>query len=222
MNTINGNFIEKSIPNIKNATIALNIGGIDATMTVEKFAAAINAEPVAPYKVFTGLLTQSSGSDELYVENFTITGTQNIVKGTSYFIDVNSENVDFSLIGAPSNVVGTNFIATVDKLNTDFPDITWALRFNTGAPVVTILENTLGNVWFIYGGAGQCAVESDNLFTNLKSTLIVGNCFWETGTGYVLTGFDGTSSGPIKTFSFLNTPVNEYLINTPIEIKVYN
>jgi hypothetical protein len=39
MNTINGNFIEKSIPNTKNATIALNIGGVDATMTVSDFKA---------------------------------------------------------------------------------------------------------------------------------------------------------------------------------------
>ena len=40
MNTINGNFIEKSIPDTKNATLAINIGGVDATITVEKFAAA--------------------------------------------------------------------------------------------------------------------------------------------------------------------------------------
>ena len=55
MNTINGNFIEKSIPNTKNATIAVNIGGVDATMTVEKFAAAI--VPPATYKVYSALLT---------------------------------------------------------------------------------------------------------------------------------------------------------------------
>jgi hypothetical protein len=41
MNTINGNFIEKTIPDTKNATLAVNIGGVDSTMTVEKFGAAI-------------------------------------------------------------------------------------------------------------------------------------------------------------------------------------
>lgn len=39
MNTINGNFIEKSIPNTKNATLNVNIGGVDATMTVSDFKA---------------------------------------------------------------------------------------------------------------------------------------------------------------------------------------
>jgi hypothetical protein len=37
MNTINGNFIEKSIPNTKNTTLNVNIGGVDATMTVSDF-----------------------------------------------------------------------------------------------------------------------------------------------------------------------------------------
>jgi hypothetical protein len=55
MNTLNGNFIEKSIPDTKNATIAINIAGEDATMTVDKFAATL---PVLPYKVYTALLTQ--------------------------------------------------------------------------------------------------------------------------------------------------------------------
>jgi hypothetical protein len=41
MNTINGNFIEKTIPDTKNATLNVNIGGVDSTMTVEKFGAAV-------------------------------------------------------------------------------------------------------------------------------------------------------------------------------------
>ena len=39
MNTINGDFIEKSIPNTKNATLNVNIGGVDSTMTVSDFKA---------------------------------------------------------------------------------------------------------------------------------------------------------------------------------------
>jgi hypothetical protein len=54
MNTTNGNFIEKSIPDNSDATITVNIGGVDSTMTVEKFASAIvipapTPEPVIPY-----------------------------------------------------------------------------------------------------------------------------------------------------------------------------
>jgi len=41
MNTLNGNFIERSIPNTKNATLNVNIGGVDATMTVSDFKANV-------------------------------------------------------------------------------------------------------------------------------------------------------------------------------------
>jgi len=34
MNTPNGNFIEKSIPNTKNATLSVNIGGVDSTISL--------------------------------------------------------------------------------------------------------------------------------------------------------------------------------------------
>ena len=37
MNTTNGDFVEKTIPNTKNATLSVNIGGVDATMTVSDF-----------------------------------------------------------------------------------------------------------------------------------------------------------------------------------------
>jgi hypothetical protein len=59
MNTTNGNFIEKSIPNTKNATIGINIGGVDATMTVEKFAAAIVPTSTVNYKSYVALITQT-------------------------------------------------------------------------------------------------------------------------------------------------------------------
>jgi hypothetical protein len=178
---------------------------------------------VRPYQVFTALLTQSGESAEIYVENFSTSGAQNIVKGTSYFIDINSENVDFSSIGAPSNVVGTNFIATVDKLNTDFPDTTWALVYNAGAPVATVLENTIGNVWFSYNYIGNYACNSNSLFTNNKSTIVIGNLNWDGGFGIIKSGFDGTTYAVIVTANMEGTaPIDNVLYNMPIEIRVYN
>jgi len=118
-----------------------------------------------PYKVYTALLTQSGGDVISYIENFSTLGSQNIIKGVTYRIDVNDENVDFSLIGAPSNAPGTYFVATVNAVNTDFSDSTWALEYNTGAPVVTVLENTIGNVWFTYDGIGDYSVRSIGAFT---------------------------------------------------------
>jgi hypothetical protein len=51
MNTTNGDFIEKTIPNTKNATLNVNISGVDSTMTVEKFASALNIPPALPSSV---------------------------------------------------------------------------------------------------------------------------------------------------------------------------
>ena len=58
MNTTNGNFIEKTIPDTKNATLAVNIGGVDSTMTVEKFAAALPAPAsTVNYKSYVALIS---------------------------------------------------------------------------------------------------------------------------------------------------------------------
>ena len=150
MNTINGNFIEKSIPNSKNATLSVNIGGVDSTMTVEKFAAEIAS--VAPYKVFTALLTQIGGDDPISID----TGLLNI--GATYYINNDSPGMDFTNVGASNNNTGTYFVATGTTPNS------WGsnegignatLIYNTGAPVVTILENTLGNIWFEYVNVGN-------------------------------------------------------------------
>jgi hypothetical protein len=169
--------------------------------------------PVLPYKVFTGLITQTG------VANFIDWFAGALTKGVTYKIYGNGG--DYANVGAPNNNDGTYFIATSNEVPTSYNGT--YVQYNEGAPTVTILENTLGNVWFVYNLEGQYEVKSDNLFTNLKSTLIVGNCFWETGTGYVRTGFDGTSSGPIITLNFLNVAVDsEYLTKTPIEIRVYD
>lgn len=92
MNTINGNFIEKSIPNIKNATIALNIGGVDATMTVEKFAAA-TASPGLPYKIYTAKIEMSSGAATVFENTLETTISWSVGPGLV------STGVVFSLIG---------------------------------------------------------------------------------------------------------------------------
>jgi hypothetical protein len=67
MNTTNGNFIENSIPDTKNATIALNIGGVDSTMSVANFATAITPPASGPtYKVYTAKVDMASGSETVF------------------------------------------------------------------------------------------------------------------------------------------------------------
>jgi len=169
------------------------------------------------YKVFTGLLTQSGGDDENQITGGLLT------IGVTYLIENDGgSGWDFTNVGAPNNDLQTYFIATGTTPTSWGVD--GLLVYNTGAPTCIILENTIGYVWFEYNATGVYLAKSNSLFTDSKCTLIVGNCFWETGSGYVATGFDGSSDGVIKTKNFSNTNVNgsEYLTNTPIEIKVYN
>jgi len=82
MNTINGNFIEKSIPDTKNATLNVNIGGVDATMTVEKFAAATASPSYTPaYKVYTAQLNMGDGSTTVFENTLGVTLTWSIGLG---------------------------------------------------------------------------------------------------------------------------------------------
>jgi len=170
---------------------------------------------IPKYKVFTALLTQSGGYNP-----HSITDT-NLQIGVTYTIDGIGNNTDFTNVGAPNNLDGTSFIATGTTPNN------WDgcnLLYNTGAPVATVLENTIGNVWFGYGAIGEYLCYSDGLFTLNKSFIIVGNIVWDGGSGLIKSGFDGDSSAIIITCLY---DASEYvnngsLLNTAIEIRVYN
>jgi len=175
------------------------------------------ANTVKPYKVFTALLTQSGGDDYLAIYQ------EPLVIGTTYQIDYYGEGpgeFDFTNVGAPNNNVGTYFIATGTTPNSW--GIYTQLFLNLGAPVATVLENTIGNVWFTYNSAGQYFCYSDGLFINPKSTIMLGNVTWDGGSGIIKSGFDG-EVGLIITSDYNNEPVDNYAIfNTPIEIRVYS
>ena len=102
----------------------------------------INNEPILrPYKVYTALLTQSGGDNDTGVTGGDLT------IGVTYKINVDDIDADFTNVGAPNNNLDTYFVATGTTPNS------WgtngSLRFNTGAPVVTVLENTIGNIMLI-------------------------------------------------------------------------
>jgi hypothetical protein len=177
--------------------------------------------PTPTYKVYTALLTQSGGDNELFIEDFLTVGTQNIIKGVSYYIDVNAENVDFSSIGAPSNAEGTNFIATADKLNSDFPDVTWALRYNTGAPVATVLENTIGNIYFQYASPGLYACKSLSLFTEDKTTIDM-DAYCQNGNPAANLIYRDLDTSIFIIGTYKSEFNDGYLSNNRLEIKVYN
>ena len=138
------------------------------------------SDSVQPYKVFTALLTQIGESDQLSTD----IGGDPIIVGQTYMIaDNGGSGWDFTNIGAPNNNIGTYFIATGTTPNSW--GIDGQLNYNTGAPVATVLENTIGNIWFTYDSVGNYSLYSNNLFTIGKTAIPNpnGNSFWSQATG---------------------------------------
>jgi hypothetical protein len=121
-----------------------------------------------PYKVYTALLTQSGGSD---IEQI-LTGDLTI--GTTYQI-FETDGVsgwDFTNVGAPNNDVGTSFVAIGTTPNS------WTsagLEYNRGAPIVTVLENTIGNIYWTYDDVGRYQANSNGLFLSGKVVAFINN-----------------------------------------------
>jgi hypothetical protein len=169
------------------------------------------------YKVYTALLTQSGGDGLLNINRGQLT------IGITYFINDFSEGMDFTNVGASNNNVGTSFVATGTTPNSWGTDegIGYILVFNTGAPVVTVLENTIGNIWFTYENPGQYFMYSDGLFTVNKTT----------ATPIYGDYTTGVAAFPVNINQILIINTNEILSiadyvnnigSTPIEIRVYN
>lgn len=173
------------------------------------------------YKAFTALLTQSGESGENTFDSGVLT------IGVTYWIGINSPGMDFTNVGAPNNNIGTYFIATGTTPNS------WGnlsgtgndtISYDPGAPVVNVLENTIGNIWFSYDAVATYGINSDNLFINNK-TYITNLTPTDTDYQRVYGGnsfiIDINKLG-ITTLEIPNIMTDGLLNNTPIEIKVYN
>jgi hypothetical protein len=107
-----------------------------------------------------------------------------LVIGTTYVINNNIGGIaDFTNVGAPNNNAGTYFVATGTTPNN------WGvvgdvdLGYNTGAPVVTVLENTIGDVYWVYYGLGVYTANLNGSFLVDKTiSFITGN---SAGDGWV-------------------------------------
>lgn len=173
------------------------------------------------YKVFTALLTETSGNTETFINTGTLT------VGVTYTINLESVGMDFTNVGAPLNDVGTSFIATGTTPNSWGVDegLIDILVYYTGAPTAIVLENTIGRVWFGYKSIGTYDLYSDDLFTENKTTTIMSTPIGSqepTNPGFYTTSL--LNPGNIRIFTFGPTPVisDDYLYNTFIEIRVYN
>jgi len=175
--------------------------------------------PNTTYKVFTALLTQSGVSNVVGIYDG---GDYPIVVGATYtIIDNGGSGWDFTNIGAPNNDIGTFFIATGTTPNSW--GIDGLMEQNLGAPVATVLENTIGNIWFTYGGVGNYGIYSNGLFIENKTTFSIILMGDDLQTGYLCQGYilEPDSCG-IVTGDISTSYDNVLNWKTPIEIRVYN
>jgi hypothetical protein len=183
------------------------------------------------YKVYTALLTQNGG----YNPQISY-GDENISLGVTYTITANPNNYDLTIYGALNNNVGTSFASTV-TINLPY-DTSLVLSSNSGAPVVTVLENTIGNIWFEYVENGRYFIHGDfplgkttsNISMNYPyiipsygPSLLPPNSFLKIytdeldGTYLIIRTIYTTGSGPIVV-----AEEDGQLNNFLIEIRVYN
>lgn len=88
----------------------------------------------------------------------------------------------------------------------------------TSAPVATVLENTIGNIWWLYDADRQFSAKSNNLFTEDKTILFIqGSNDGDTSSSNVLNNLYW-----IDTYT-INCVLSEgNLSKTSVEIRVYN
>ena len=172
------------------------------------------------YKVYTALLTQSGGDFLDQLDSSTL--TQNVTKGVTYTI-TNASDGDFLNVGAPNNNIGTSFVAINNSVPTLWGESGAALLFNTGAPVVTVLENTIGNIWFTYDEVGNYVINSNGLFTVNKTVQFI-NSPLGLDEGILLISNVTNTDSLISLVSTNSNPdfIDGLFNNTPIEIRVYN
>ena len=182
------------------------------------------SELAPTYKVYTALLTQSGGDDPQSI------GSGAVTEGVTYMVDGTGSDADFSNVGGPkydgvTSINGTYFVA----INNDIPNnySEGQLNYNTGAPVVTVLENTIGNIWFEYFTDGNYAAISNGLFTLNKSICIaMPNQYVESPESlYNFQAFI-TTTNTFSLNTFFNYAPQDGILNgfaqTSIEIRVYN
>ena len=198
--------------------------GIAPTVNLtERKSASINAETqpytiddIRGYKVYTALLTQSGAG------NYGTLNSGTLTIGVTYRIVQDLTGMDFTNVGSPNNDVGTYFVATGTTPNS------WGvspsgdtLEYNDGAPIATVLENTIGNIWFTFFDTGRYYANSNELFTDNKTAVFGG--YYD---GDLVVYVDYLSANNSSSGIYIQTgdPIasNGYLNNTPIEIRVYN
>jgi hypothetical protein len=168
------------------------------------------------YKVYTALLTQSGADDPNEFSSGAVT------KGVTYMIASASDG-DFANVGAPNNNENTFFVAINNDVPTSYGSC--ALDYDNGAPVATVLENTIGNIWFTYVAVGVYVINSNGLFIDNKTTVLMPNGYQNSPYYNIGVQYELNTGCRITTSEFLDptlSPVDGVLTKTTLEIRVYN
>ena len=180
-----------------------------------------SATASTPYKVFTALISQSGDSSTL---NLPVGSSFEI--GRTYTIASYVAGDNFTNIGATQNATGSVFIATGATPSTwvDNGKNTTSILYTPGSPVVKILENTLGHVWFEYITTGQYLLKSNNLFTDNKTTITIGSEGYSGDYNRIINiSREDSNSSQIFIEAYSDTTLSDGLLYyTTIEVKVYN
>ena len=195
-------------------------GAITTTTTSTVAPTTTTTTTLPVYRVFTALLTQSGEDSPTLVIDLPL------VPGITYeIIDNDGSTADFTNVGAPNNNVGTFFVATGSTPNSWGDNLLGQLQFNAGAPVVDILENTIGNIWFTFEADGVYSMQSNGLFSSYKT---VGFITYNDGGSTGLNDNPAFSIYPNNDYNiYVNSALNgitsnDVLFYAPFEIKVYN
>jgi hypothetical protein len=166
------------------------------------------------YKVFTALLTQDGVDNQLPLidEPLTI--------GVTYKIGDQAGGIwDFTNVGAPNNDIDTYFVATGATPNS------WGngtLIYNPAAPTAIVLANTIGNIWFTYNGIGNYLLNSF-LELPISTFTYIGDNIGKAGVKILINSIASpTVEIQISVLTTGDVGNDSQLINTPIEIRVYN
>lgn len=211
-NTINS--ATNLILNTNSESVALSIVSNNQWLGVQS-----SNSNALPYKVYTALLTQSGGNIPYYANDEILT------IGASYQItNTDGDTVDFTNIGAPNNNLNTWFVATGEIANSWGETNSGNLYNNIGAPVTTVLENTIGNIWWTYDNVGGYSANSNGLFTINK---IFASPFqicinYDGANGYNIYISPNISDSVIYITTMRNDENIDGIFNIPIEIRVYN
>jgi hypothetical protein len=182
--------------------------------TIEDIAAVSR-----PYKVYTALLTQDGeGNQPAYISS------SDLAIGVTYKI-IASNGADFTNVGSPNNDTDTYFVATGTTPNS------WGevgeLLYDASAPVVTVLENTIGYVYLEYINTGEYVLRSSEFIENNTAATLMNNFYYANDYGNIYADYQLYPSIYVRTVRINSEGIiyemrNSLLSSTPIEIRVYN